>query len=153
MSLSLTDVSNLRNQKSAMKRCELLLKYLMKSTQALARLQDSELAEGTFRVDSVTKADLPVDETTLIKPSDHSSSSKIRSCWIGRTPGRKIRRPSMSLGLLSSKELVQVTRYIDGTQPWRTPRTIRNVHVDDSQVSQADISDTFDLTSINFLSS
>lgn len=147
-----------------LKRAELVLKYLMKSIDAMKQMQDSELPslEETLRHEVKTTpsfmffpddvVDLPCDPTkseqgitTLLLPN---------STRIGRLPKRKIRHSKYCEE--TEQDLVEMTQFVDTTQPWRTrcvtmPQEKLLLDIEPLPNELSNDSETFDLTSIYFL--
>lgn len=151
-----------------MKRAEILLKYLMKSSDVVRRMQDSELADSTLPVTSFVQDLASVVVATpgptfpanvSVLPIDQTTPRGLSHTKIGRTPnnrrgGRSTCEPTAVWVDDDTAGLAEITRFASTTQPWRTRCTTfapsQITFGSDSEASQTAslkmTSETFDLT-------
>ena len=140
-----------------LKRAELVLKYLVKSVDAMKQMQDSNLPLEETLMNEVHSPpsvmlfpddviNLPCDPTK----NEHSTTMILsNSTRIGRLPKRKIQ--NLKSFSEAGQDFSEMSRFIDTTQPWRTRSTMLLLQ-NDSQVNvhqRDDVSEnveTFDLT-------
>ena len=147
-----------------LKRAELVLKYLMKSIDAMKQMQDSVMplsVQETLRneVKATQQSILLFPEDVVDLPCDPTQSEQCttlllcNSTRIGRLPRRKIQHSNFCHDM--EDDLSEMSRFIDTTQPWRTRCTtvLASESLNETEPLPVDLSshsESFDLTSIFF---
>lgn len=162
--LAVGNVSDLSSHRSMLKRAELVLKYLMKSIDAMRQMQDSELPslEETLRHEiKATPSFMFFPDDVIDLPCDPTKSEQgtttlflPNSTRIGRLPKRKILHSKYCEE--TEQDLIEMTQFVNTTQPWRTrcvtmsaqEKSLLEVEPQPDELSNN--SETFDLTSIYF---
>ena len=158
------NISDLSSHRSMLKRAELVLKYLMKSIDAMKVMQDSEILQSfvteTLRNHTVktppfitaafpdSVIDLPHDPAT-IRDTVCLSNTLIG----GRTPKNRLSSEAIPKTLTKGYQNTDVKSFIDDGKPWRT-RSVRLCSTEEglvfdsitSQNCSVNQHETFDLT-------
>ncbi len=161
--LTVGNVSDLSNHRSMLKRAELVLKYLIKSIDAMKQMQDSvmphSMQETLRNEEKATHSILLFPEDVIDLPCDPTNS--VQQCTtlllgnstrIGRLPKRKIQHSNV-FNQETEKDLSEMSRFIDTTQPWRTRTTsilTSEESLNETEPLPVDLSsqsESFDLTS------